>query len=371
MVRETGVYFRKTMALGLAVVTLTGLTGLGGCVYPTRGAFWGRMSDQLRGNPGEALDPPRLRMGAMPFDAWYSPLILLGPSDVTEHRYRQGWWVGPAGDSPRGILYARRAGFLDLAHTRNAMDLTRFVYTPVLKAIESGRGAVRLMSVEPDVYHVRLADGQELSPVLQRELARKIAGRIAYLMTTWHEVATWHGYKGAGVFTERPSAFSYDDAASHMVGVAAAMDALEQEPRLNRFNAAATAALARQLVLLEALPGEVAAKRVNAVKGRWWANSLPQLRVVHLGLPDETLWARTLDDVEVATWTWDANDAVAHRRVNDWYNVEIELRLYERDVVLAAAGRHAGEACLIPRRDFPALRTSMLRLASPYMASRR
>ncbi|MEE9403306.1 MAG: hypothetical protein V3V20_00295, partial [Algisphaera sp.] len=64
-------------------------------------------------------------------------------------------------------------------------------------------------------------------------------------------------------------------------------------------------------------------------------------------------------------------DAVAHRRVNDWYNVEIELRLYERDVVLAAAGRHAGEACLIPRRDFPALRTSMLRLASPYMASRR
>lgn len=303
----------------------------------------------------------------MPFDAWFSPLSLLGPDDLGTHRYRVGLWPRSAQDETgRGILYGVRSGFLDIAHVRNAIDLTRFVYEPVEKALRRGDRAITLMSAEPDVFRVRLADGASLSTRDRRAVARAVAGRVAYLMTTWHEVATWHGYKGMGFITERPSAFSYDDAASHMVGVAAARDALKADPRLKNFDHAATRALHGRLVALGATHADRAQPYVEAVADRWYADNRPRLRVIHMGLADEPLWARTLGDAEPTVWTFASDERVAGRPVDGWYNARIDLRLNERGAILAAAGRpDADDAQIQPERDFPALRNSMLRDATP------
>ena len=317
--------------------------------------------------PGRATDAPRLRMGSMPFDVWFSPLTLLGPDDLGTHRYRVGLWPGSAADETgRGILYGARSGFLDIAHVRNAIDLTRFVYEPVEAALKRGDRAVTLMSAEPDVYRVRLADGASLSARDRRAVARAVAGRVAYLMTTWHEVATWHGYKGMGLITERPSAFSYDDAASHMVGVGVATDALKDDPRLKGFDRAATRALRRRLLQLGVTRADRAQPYVKAIAGRWYDDNRPRLRIIHMGLADEPLWARTLSDSDPAVWTFASDERVAGRPVNGWYEAWIDLRLNERGAILAAAGRtDAHDALIQPERDFPALRNAMLRDATP------
>ena len=327
-----------------------------------------RLGDRLLPLPGRATAAPRLRMGSMPFDAWYSPLVLLGVGDLGTHRYRTGVWPSPPGDETgRGILYGDRSGFLDLAHLRNAIDLTRFAYEPIDAALRRGDRTVTLMSAEPDVFHVHLADGSALQDRDRRAVARAVAARVAYLMTTWHEVATWHGYKGMGLITERPSAFSYDDAASHMVGVSAATDALRADPELKNFDREATAALRRELIGLEVAEPEAARPQAEAVAGRWYADQQPRLRVIHMGLADEPLWARTLSDADPARWSFASGQRVAGRRVDDWYRARIDLRLHERGAILAAAGRDGGpdgEAWIDPARDFPALRSAMLRDAS-------
>jgi len=306
-------------------------------------------------------------MGSMPFDAWYSPLVLLGPDDLGVHRYRSGLWPGLAIDETgRGILYGERSGFLDIAHVRNAIDLTRFVYEPIEAALRRGDRTVTLMSAEPDVFSVGLADGSSLSTLDRRAVARAIAGRVAYLMTTWHEVATWHGYKALGLITERPSAFSYDDAASHMVGVMAASDALRKDPQISDFDQAATRALQRRLNGLGVTGPDRARMHVESVAGRWYADDRPQLRVIHMGLSDEPLWARTLGAADPAVWEFASDERVAGRTIDSWYNVEIDMRLHERDTILAAAGRpDADDPIIQPERDFPKLRNAMLRDATP------
>ena len=349
------------------MVALALLSVMAGCTYPTRGASLTRLTDRIVTVPGQATAAPRLRLGSMPFHAWYSPLVLLGPDDLGVHRYRAGFWPESAADETgRGILYGERSGFLDISHVRNAIDLTRFAYEPIEDALSRGDREVTLMSVEPDVFRVELADGSTLSDEDRRTVARAVAGRVAYLMTTWHEVATWHGYKGMGLITERPSAFSYDDAASHMVGVAAAQEALKNNPQLDDFDQAATQALSRQLTEMGVTDTERAQRYVDSVDGRWYADDQPQLRVIHMGLSDEPLFARTLGDGEPFIWTFASTEHVAGQSIDAWYDARIDLKLNERNTILAAAGRTDAEDDLIhPKRDFPVLRDAMLVAAKP------
>src|SRR5262249_12707791 len=71
---------------------------------------------------------PRWRLGALPFPG---PLSLYAAADATDlgmHRYTS-WWERPfeEGEGARGIMYTCRAGFLDLAHLRDAVDWTRYL----------------------------------------------------------------------------------------------------------------------------------------------------------------------------------------------------------------------------------------------------
>ena len=356
-----------TFRLGSAVAVLLLLTVAAGCTYPTRGAAFTRLTDRIIDVPGQETAAPRLRLGSMPFNAWYSPLVLLGPDDLGVHRYQDGLLPALAVDeTSRGILYGERSGFLDISHVRNAMDLTRFAYEPIEAALRRGDLEVILMSVEPDVFRVELADGSELSEQDRRAVARAVAGRVAYLMTTWHEVATWHGYKGMGLITERPSAFSYDDAASHMVGVAAAQEALKNDPELTDFDQAATQALDRQLIGMGVTETDQAQRYVDSVDGRWYSDNQPQLRVIHMGLSDEPLLARTLGEGEPFVWTFASTEHVAGKSIDAWYDARIDLKLNERNTILAAAGRTGADDDLIhPKRDFPVLRDAMLIAATP------
>ena len=279
---------------------------LGGCAYPNRGHRLERVGASLGFGPDTAaFDSPRLRLGAMPFDAWYSPWEALDADALGQHRHEGGgvialpWGSPRSAEVSRGILYTEAGGFLDIAHLRNAIDLTRFVHAQVAPKIAIGRPTtLRLLAAEPDLYHLRLDPPPGATPAERAEAAVQIAGRVAYLMTTWHEVLTWYGYRGMGVITEQPSAFSYDDAASHRVGVELAMEVLREvapDPRGPRkpgaeeidtavFDAAVTAALPRVLHGLGAVPPEEATERMRSLEGSWWADGRPLLRVIDLGL---------------------------------------------------------------------------------------
>ena len=355
--------------LGLGLLLLGG--GLTACKYPERGQPLERLEAALGLEaPNEGFGPPRMRFGTMPFDAWYSPLTPLSVDDLGTHAYVDpGATVGgdgnPLEEVGRGTLYTTRGGFLDISHIRNAVDLTRFCYVHIRASFRAGLYDVELLSAEPDIYHVTLRpppqwrdlDPDQIPVEIDDQIhdaAIQIAGRIAYLMTTWHEVLTFFGYKGTGLITERPSAFSYDDAASHRVGVEVAMRALEHQLVPTEFDEFVTKELRGYLTELGVVDAEEMVRRVEAAEGKFWRGSDPYLRVVDLGQDGRPLKAELTDDQhEPITWDFPEDAHVAGHRVEDLYDVNIELKVFEAGAILEAIGREEGP--VRPPTDFQAL----------------
>ena len=366
---------------------------LPGCGYPNRGHTLARIGSNLGLAPeAAAFDPPRLRMGVMPFDAWYSPWEALDADDLGVHRHAPGFSLplvpigGRSAEASRGVLYTERGGFLDIAHLRNAVDLTLFVHREVAPRLRRGGPVtLELLAAEPDLYRLTLSPPPGATLAERDAAAVEIAGRVAYLMTTWHEVLTWFGYRGMGVITERPSAFSYDDAPSHRVGVELAMEVLRElapdpvrvsepgELELDdaAFDAAVTAALPVHLHALGAVGPEEATARMQSLEGLWWADGRPLLRVIDLGLDGSPLQAHLAPPPGLGaspepgvTWDFDPSLEIAGVPLSGWFDVSIAPASFEAGRIRAAAGV-GPDAPLHPHRDFPRLEASLLSMPIP------
>jgi hypothetical protein len=333
------------------------------CTYPERGMAL----ERLEGDLGleevyEAFGTPEMRFGTMPFDAWYSPLIPLGVDDLGHHAYVDPTHDGDRGrETSRGTLYTTRAGFLDIAHTRNAIDLTRFAFETIHQSFLAGEHELEMIAAEPDLYRVDLLPPAQWQPIAEkkkdpqvrdeiREASIEIAGRVSYLMTTWHEVLTFFGYKGLGIVTEKPSAFSFDDAASHRVGVVAAMRALRRAPAPNEFDQFVTEELRGYLEELGAVSAEEVVTRSDEVEGRFWDGDEPAFRVIDLGLDDQPLLAYVTDDTQPIQWYWPSDAKVGEHRIRDLFDLTIELNTFEAGAILEVLRKDEGP--VHPRTDF-------------------
>lgn len=383
---------------GFAATALVAAGLTAGCSYPNRGHPIARVGEAIGWSAEKAaFDPPRQRFGLMPFGAWYAPWTPLDVGALGHHRHNGAGVLGTALGSPRseevsrGILYTRRGGFLDIAHLRNAVDLTAFVHAEVAPRLHrGGRVTLRLVSAEPDVYHLQLHPPAHATPNERARAAVEIAGRVGHLMTTWHEVLTWYGYRAMGVVTERPSAFSYDDAASHRVGVELAMRVLREvspEPGQSRppgskevdaavFDAAVTDALPKVLRELGVVSPDEATARMRSLEGQWWGDGRPLFRVIDLGIAGEPLVARTLapslarasvDPPAAAEWTFDPDLAVAGVPLHAWFDITIEPQTFEASAIREAAGVKdaEGDGRVHPRTHFARLKRSLLEAAAP------
>jgi hypothetical protein len=107
---------------------------------------------------------------------------------------------------------------------------------------------------------------------ITRDISIGLGGYFAYIGSTWHEILTWFGYKCTGIYSEYPSAFSWEDSFSNVLGCHIAMEALRNESR--GYNEAITAALEEELEKLGLQPGDVAKEAANKVRGKWFSGGL-------------------------------------------------------------------------------------------------
>src|SRR5436190_23969737 len=86
-----------------------------------------------------AADAPRDRLGCLPFPGPMTLYTVADPARLGHHR--SGRWPKPFADDEkeRGILYTTRAGFLDLAHVRIAIDWTHYSTVAAREAVTAGR----------------------------------------------------------------------------------------------------------------------------------------------------------------------------------------------------------------------------------------
>jgi hypothetical protein len=240
--------------------------------------------------------PPHGRMGGLPFPGAFTLYSTADPDKLGFHRYDQGLIPLPPYERDRGLIYTCKAGFLDIAHTRAAIDWTRYYADHVRDALKSEEKSLDVNGPNYSrfVFKFRYPDDwgkmdkQRRQWVIE-ELAVRIGQRAAYAAMTWHEVITWYGYKGSLIVDESPSSFTWDDVMSHVIGTRVGGQAWRAvnvpKQKEGDYNKVVTRVLSEELHALgAATKADQTTAAARAVEGRWWADGKPLRRQLEIGL---------------------------------------------------------------------------------------
>jgi len=175
-----------------------------------------------------------------------------------------------------GIVYTCRGGHIDIAHVRIGADNVRWLYYKIRKHLINGnRDFVFKLNVEPSTYFVRIYYPPEWKSKTRKEkeataevLAMEMSQHLTFTMTTWHEVLTWFGYKCMAILPETPSAFSWEDIYSNLVGIRIGAEALRDER--HGYDTAVTIGIRKELENLGVQSGNTARKASEKMRGKWY-----------------------------------------------------------------------------------------------------
>jgi hypothetical protein len=188
----------------------------------------------------------------------------------------------------RGILYTKRAGFLDLAHIYNTVLLADEASGTVASGLRLRQHSIQLRSFDDSDVTITFSSppidpgSSSVDTEQGIQTAARFAGEcVAYDLWTWHEIITWFGYETTGIWTEKPSAFTYEDTISNLVGVQV-FDAISGEPNASKIGIALRGVLSD----LGLVDRKLASKAVKSVKGRWWGPKLYIRRMLDIGGKD-------------------------------------------------------------------------------------
>jgi len=183
-------------------------------------------------------------------------------------------YLGNAGEG-NGIIYTQRGGFIDMGHVRDQADWTAYLYSRIQLARQSGNLMVNLGR----------EGGQKLLfldiPLgLSDNDAALLAGRIAYDLSVWHEIATWYGCSTIPFVPERYSSFSIEDPYSNLLGVTIGMQAIMSGLP---YEEAMTNLIGNTLETLGAVLSENETyNAMEAVRNIWWTRNkhLPSRKIL-------------------------------------------------------------------------------------------
>ena len=174
-----------------------------------------------------------------------------------------------------GIIYTQRGGFVDMGHLRDQADWTAYLYSRIVQAREKGILIIHL-GHEGGSKQLSL----NIPADLNDENAIQLAGRIAYDLSVWHEIATWYGCSVVPFVPERYSSFSIEDPYSNLLGVTIGMQAVKSGLP---YEEAMTGIISSTLKTLDAVTTENETyMAMEAVRNIWWTRdkNLPNRKIL-------------------------------------------------------------------------------------------
>ena len=177
--------------------------------------------------------PPRVRFGSYPSSNIGT--FFIGP-DLGTHGYSFRL------SEKDGIAYTCRGGTIDVIHVRISADWTAYLTAVTYRhlmdrdssfscklAVDRSRSFITFTYPE---NWVSLSRTQQMA--IAKEVALAVGPYLAFTMTTWHEMLTWYGFKCIGPFPEFPSAFSWEDSYSNLLGTIVGAHALQDSEHILR-----------------------------------------------------------------------------------------------------------------------------------------
>jgi hypothetical protein len=192
------------------------------------------------------------------------------PNRLGTHGY------GSGRHESNGIVYTCRGGHIDIAHVRKAADWTAYLAARTRAAVAKGQRQFSFKPPEPARAFVTLEyppNWSTLPPGDRERITEEVsvaAGRyLAFNGLVWHEILTWFGYSAVAIYPDFPSAFSWEDTYSDLLGTRIGAAALADDDRT--FDAAVTSTLAEELRVLHVQSEDTAVRASREVRDRWYS----------------------------------------------------------------------------------------------------
>jgi hypothetical protein len=206
---------------------------------------------------------PKPRMGR---NASATVLTRFSGRDLGKHSYHLG------GAEENGIVYTCRAGHLDMAHVRKAMDWTAYLASKSYQVILEKETEFSFLGNEPARYYVKLSyppvwdivPAHEVKAIA-KDVAIDMGAYLAYTSTTLHEIFSWYDFSISIVFSEFSSAFSWEDNTSNLLGCRIGSQVLRHGLD---YNESATRVLRQEFNRLQIQPMSVAKKASKKMEGQ-------------------------------------------------------------------------------------------------------
>jgi hypothetical protein len=174
-----------------------------------------------------------------------------------------------------GIVYTKTGGFIDMGHMRDQADWTAYLYA--LMKQEKHLGCINLdLGYEGGEKKLNISVPSGLS---DNDMIL-LAGRIAYDISTWHEIATWFGVSSVPLVSEQFSSFSVEDGYSNLLGVFLGMQAIKDDLP---YEEAMTELIDIKLNQLQVVRTETETlQAMEDVRDIWWTRNelMPSTRVM-------------------------------------------------------------------------------------------
>ncbi len=263
-----------------------------------------------------------------------------------------------------GIVYTCRGGHIDITHIRIGADNVRYLYNKIQRCLMNSDAEFTFkFNVEPSVYSVKLQYPPTWKTLSRKdreriidEVALELSQYCTYTMITWHEVLTWFGFKTVAFWSEEPSAFSWEDIYSNLLGVRLGAQALQDEE--HNFNEAMTILLKKELENLQIQSSDTARQAAEKMRGDWFTGFVQvdmRERNMDIGLDDgfvtPTLVPGICDDAQPQSYPVPTLDKFnEHGFVMD---LAVEPKEFEKWKILRLIYPNGGEKRIRPSEHLP------------------
>lgn len=255
-------------------------------------------------------------------------------------------YLGNDGEG-NGIIYTQRGGFVDMGHLRDQADWTAYLYSRIVLAQQNGNLTLRLgREGGSKLLSLNIPASLSIDDALQ------LAGRIAYDLSIWHEIATWYGSSTIPFVPERYSSFSVEDPYSNLLGITIGIAAIKSGLP---YEEAMTKLIGNMLETLCAVVSQNETyNAMEAVRNLWWTRDkhLPSRDV----LIERQLWVYScLEPWRVPGWndnnlaSYDLNvpdKTTDGRLLTNFYELDFKLnyKFPLKEIFASKAGRRVTQA---------------------------
>jgi hypothetical protein len=219
------------------------------------------------------------------------------------------------------------------------------------------------LNVEPSTYFVKFTypDNWDTLPPEEKEkaipeISLELGQYFTFMMTTWHEVLTYYGYKCMAVLPEEPSAFSWEDIYSNLVGIRLGARAVVDTER--NYDEAMTAMIREELENLQIQSRHAAWQASEKMRGIWFEGFMlidMKERNFDIGTDDGMITPVLVPDVceNVEPQSYPVPTLEAFNRYGFTMKFEVEPKEFEKDKILRIIYPDGGGKRIQPTNDLP------------------